>query len=729
MNAPDASAGNVILPLTRRAFLATAAAAGGAMVLGFPLRSTAQATPAPTPLAYIRIDPSGQVTLILPYVEMGQGAYTSQAQIIAEELEVDPAGVVVEAAPPQEPMYASPLFGGQITGGSGSLRGSWMTMRSAGAAARMMLVTAAAKHWQVRESGCVATNGRVIHQASGRALGYGELAAAAAALPVPRSPSLKKRSQYRTIGTPQRRLDTPAKINGQAVFGIDVRPSGLRYAAVRASPVIGGRLSSVDSSLAMQIPGVRQVVQIDDAVAVVADHTWAARKGLAALRVTWDDESGSTINTNELVAAADQALATPGIVSTSTGDIRNAEAGAADSVEAVYRLPMLAHATMEPMNCTVHLTSERCEVWLGSQILARAHQTAADACGLPLERVVMHNQFLGGGFGRRLEVDYVAQAVRFAKKIDGPVQVLWSREEDMQHDYYRYHNHSHVKVGLDTEGRPISWRHRLVGPNIMARFLPVYQKDGVDLDVVDCASGPYDIDNVHIEFVRNEAPAGLNTGNWRGVGPSRNVFIVESIIDDLARRAGHDPVSYRVSLMQGAPRTRAVLQALSKRALWSSPLQQPPEGEGRRGKGLAVFHAFETHLAMAAQVLVSPSGAVRVEHVDCVVDTGVVVNPDIVRAQLEGGINFGLSAVLYGKITVKAGRIEQANFDTYPILRMNEAPLIDVHIVPSDQGPGGVGEPGTSGIFAAVANAVFDATGVRVRTLPIDARELVQGAV
>lgn len=727
MSSPESTFTDPIAPLTRRAFLATAAAAGGAMLLGFPLRTPAQQPPAPTPLAYIRIDPNGKITLILPYVEMGQGAYTSQAQIIAEELEVDPSGVVIEAAPPQEPMYASPLFGGQITGGSGSLRGSWMTMRSAGAAARMMLVSAAAKRWQVRASSCLAADGRVLHKPSGRKLGYGELAAEAAALPVPHSPTLKRRDAYRTVGTPQRRLDTPTKINGQAIFGIDVRPRGLRYAAVAASPVIGGRLSAVDSTLAMQIPGVRQVVQIEDAVAVVADHTWAARKGLAALKITWNDGPGSTVSTKELVEAADRALAKQGIVSTSTGDIQQAEAGAAERIEAVYRLPMLAHATMEPLNCTVHLTADRCDVWLGSQILARAHQTAAEACGLPLERVAMHNQFLGGGFGRRLEVDYVAQAVRFAKQIDGPVQVLWSREEDMQHDYYRYHNHSHVKVGVDADGRPVSWRHRLVGPNIMARFLPVYQKDGVDLDVVDCASGPYDIDSVHVEFVRNEAPSGLNTGNWRGVGPSRNVYIVESVIEDLARRAGRDPVSYRVSLMKGAPRTRAVLQTLSKRPLWSSHIQQPPAGQGRRGKGLAVFHAFGSHLAMAAQVLVSPSGSVRVERVDCVVDTGLAVNPDIVRAQLEGGINFGISAVLYGRITVEGGRIQQANFDTYPILRMHEAPLIEVHIMPSDEEPGGVGEPGTSGIFAAVANAVFDATGVRVRTLPFEAQELKQG--
>ncbi|RYE72682.1 MAG: xanthine dehydrogenase family protein molybdopterin-binding subunit, partial [Oxalobacteraceae bacterium] len=334
-----------------------------------------------------------------------------------------------------------------------------------------------------------------------------------------------------------------------------------------------------------------------------------------------------------------------------------------------------------------------------------------------------HNHLLGGGFGRRLETDYVGQAVKFAKQVEGPLKVTWSREEDMQHDYYRFHNHSRVKVGLDAAGLPVSWRHRIVGPNIMSRFLPVYQKDGIDLDIVDAALGPYKVPNVFVDFVRNEAPLGLATGNWRGVGATRNVFIVESVIDELARRAGSEPVAYRRGLLTGAPRVRAVLDALASRALWSSAEPLPQDGK-RRGKGLAVFEAFGSYIAMAAQVAVDAAGAVKVEQVDCVVDTGFVVNPDIVRAQLEGGINFGLSAVLYGRITVADGRIVQGNFDTYPVLRMHEAPRIEVEIIQSVEEPGGVGEPGTSGIFAAVANAIFDATGTRLLAMPLDPAQL-----
>jgi isoquinoline 1-oxidoreductase beta subunit len=495
---------------------------------------------------------------------------------------------------------------------------------------------------------------------------------------------------------------------------------------VAASPSFGGRLLAVDATAALAIKGVRQVVRIEDAVAVVADHTWAARKGLAALRLTWDDSAARGVSSAGLVAAADAALQRDGLIAANTGNIRAAEAQAASRFEAVFRLPMLAHAAMEPLSCTVHYTPDRCEVWLGSQILARAHRTAAEAAGLPAERVTVHNHLLGGGFGRRLETDYVGQAVKLAKQVEGPVKITWSREEDMQHDYYRFHNHSRVTVGLDAAGRPVSWRHRIAGPNIMARFLPVYQKDGIDLDVVDAAMGPYDIPNSFVDFVRNEAPPGLATGNWRGVGATRNVFIVESVMDDLARRAGSDPLAYRLAMMTGTPRARAraVLEMLAERTQWRVPPVQPEAREGRRGRGVAVFEAFGSYIAMSAQVLVAPAGTVRVERVDCVVDTGFVVNPDIVRAQMEGGVNFGLSAVLYGRITVLDGRVQQGNFDTYPVLRMNEAPRIEVYIMPSAEEPGGVGEPGTSGIFAAVANAVFGATGKRVLTLPIDPAQL-----
>ena len=705
--------------LSRRGFLVASLISSGGLLVGFSVspRAQSQSPAPPKPNAFIRIDPQGRVTLILPYVEMGQGAYTSQAQIVAEELEVDPASLILEAAPPDESLYSSPLFGGQITGGSGSLRGAWMTMRSAAAAARVMLIDAGARRWQVRSSACHAENGRVIHKATKRSLGYGELASAAALLPVPRSPALKNPQQFRVVGKPVKRVDTLDKMKGLATYGIDVRPDGVRYAMVAASPVFNGKVASVDDSAALQIKGVRQVVRIDDAVAVVADHTWAARKGLNALKVTWDEGANRSLSTADLVAAADAALERDGLVAVNTGDVNKAEPQAASRYEEVFRLPMLAHAAMEPLSCTVHMKADSCEVWCGSQILGRAHKTAAEAAGLPPEKVVVHNHLLGGGFGRRLETDYVGQAVRLAKHVEGPVKITWSREEDMQHDYYRYHNHSRVTVGLDAAGQPISWRHRVVGPNIMSRFLPIYQKDGIDLDIVDGASGPYAIPNVFIDYSRNEAPPGLTTGNWRGVGPTRNVFIVESVIDELAHRAGKDPVAYRRALVD-KPRAKTVLDLVAAKSNWGEPLA------ARQGRGVAVFEGFGSFLALVAQVQVDPSGNVRVQRIVCAVDTGIAVNPDIVRAQIEGGITFGVSSALRERITVANGRVQQGNFDSYQLLRMHEAPQIEVHIVASNEDPGGVGEPGTSGAIAAVANAVFAATGKRITSLPIDPKQL-----
>ncbi|PZQ57774.1 MAG: aldehyde dehydrogenase [Phenylobacterium zucineum] len=701
---------------SRRAILVAGLAVGGGLALGFapPARAAEKVAVKP----FIRIAPDGQVTFILPYVEMGQGAYTSQVQILAEELEVDPATVLFEAAPPDEALYASPLFGGQITGGSGSLRGAWMTLRPAAAAARTMLVETAAERWGVSPTSCRAADGGVVHAPSGRRFGYGVLATAAAARPVPQEPKLKPVAAFRTVGKPLRRLDTPGKIDGSARFGIDARPQGLRYAMVQAAPVFGGTLASVDGAAAMKITGVRQIVKLSDAVAVVADNTWAARKGLDALKVRWNEGPNAKVSTATLRASFKEALTRKGLVSTATGDVAEAERAAKARYEAEFELPMLAHAPMEPLNCTVHVRTDRCEVWCGSQSLGRAQQFAAEAAGLPLSQVAVHNLLLGGGFGRRLESDYVAQAVKIGKQVSGPVKVTWSREEDIRQDYFRYHNHSRVMVGLDAAGRPVSWRHKLAGPNVMARFLPINQKDGVDLDIIDDASGPYDIPNVHIEFVRQEAPPGLRTGNWRGVGPTRNVFIVESVMDELARRAGADPVAYRRALMTGAPRARAVLDLAVEKSGWGKPLP------ARTGRGVSVFNAFGSYLATVAEVRVTTSGDIRVDRIVCALDTGLVVNPDVVRAQIEGGVIFGLSAALYGRITVANGRVEQGNFDTYRVLRMREAPAIEVHIVDSTEDPGGVGEPGTAGAIAAVANAVAAATGHRPLSLPLVGEQL-----
>jgi len=707
---------------SRRSFLTNTAAVGGGLVFGFhmPLaRAQARTSRAVlAPNAFVRIDPSGQVTLIAPYVEMGQGAYTSQAQLLAEELDVGLDQITLQAAPANEKLYSHPVWEGQITGGSASLTASWDSIRRAGATTRALLVSAAAKRWRVDSSTCTARLGQVIHASSGRQAGYGDLVEDAARLPVPATVALKPVAAFTLVGKPVKRVDSAAKVNGTAKFGIDAMPAGLKFAAVAACPVFGGKLGGVDDRVALQMRGVRQIVKLDDAVAVVADHTWAARKGLAALQISWLEGANAKLDSAQLIAACEAALEQPGVVAAKAGDVAAAEAGASSTYEARFRLPMLAHLTMEPINCTAHVRAESCEVWVGCQSLGKAQRAAAEACGLPPDKVVVHNHLLGGGFGRRLESDYVGQAVRIARQVSGPVKVTWSREEDVQHDYYRYHNHSSVRVALDAAGRPVSWRHRVVGPSIMARFLPQFFKAGVDFDIVDGAAGPYDFANVLVDYVRHEAPPGLNTGNWRGVGATRNVFIVESVIDELAHRAGQDAVDYRRALLTKSPRARGVLELVAQRSDWGRAL---PAGSGR---GVSVLAGFGSYVAQVAQVRVEQSGEVRVERVVCAVDCGVAVNPDVVRAQIEGGIIFGLSAALYGRITVANGRIQQSNFDDCPVVRMNEAPRIEVHLIQSSEAPGGAGEPGTSGLMPALTNAIFAATGQRLLELPVEAEKL-----
>ncbi|GLK56596.1 isoquinoline 1-oxidoreductase beta subunit [Methylopila capsulata] len=535
---------------------------------------------------------------------------------------------------------------------------------------------------------------------------------------MPEKPEPKARAAYRVLGKPTRRVDTAAKTDGSALFGIDAHPPGLRYAMVQASPVLGGALKNVGDAKALQVSGVRQVVSIGNAVVVVADTTWAAKKGLAALQIAWDDGAIAALATADMVAGADAALEKTGLIAAKAGDVVAAETGAAAIHEMTFRLPMMAHAAMEPLNCTAHVTADRCEVWVGCQSLTRAKAIAAEVSGLPADRVAVHNHLLGGGFGRRLEVDYVAQAVRIAKQVDGPVKVVWSREEDTRQDYYRFHNHSRVTVALDAAGAPTSWRHRIVGPNIMARFLPVFQKDGVDLDIVGGANGPYDFPNLLIEFVRNEAPAGLNTGNWRGVGATRNVFIVESVIDALARRAGQDPIAYRRPLLRSQPRMLAALDLVAEKSGWGTPL--PP----RTARGVALCADFASYVAMVAEAHVDEANEVTVKRIVATVDTGFAINPDIVKAQIEGGAIFGVSSALFDNVTVAKGRVEQGNFDTNRVLRMNEAPPVEVYIIESGEDPGGVGEPGTAAAIAAVANAVSAVLGRQVAALPLDAERL-----
>jgi len=702
------------------------------LLLGFTLPGRTQGRADRfAPNAFIRIDHDGRVTLMMHKVEMGQGTYTSMPMLLAEELEVDLAQVRLEHAPPDDALYAEPLFGVQETGGSTSVRGNFEPLRRAGAAARTLLVAAAAQTWKVTATSCRAERGEVVHAPTGRRLGYGALVDRAATLPVPRDPPLKDAKDWTLIGTPAKRLDSPDKVNGAALFGIDVRLPGMKVATLAACPVVGGTLASVDDAKARAVPGVQQVVRLDDAVAVVADHMWAAKQGLAALAIRWDEGPNARLGTADIVQQLAAASQRSGVVARKVGDAAQAMAGAARKLEAIYELPFLAHATMEPVNCTVHVRPDGCDIWVGTQVPTFTRTAAAQLTGLPRERVQVHNHLLGGGFGRRLEVDFVRRAVRIAMQVSGPVKVVWTREEDIQHDMYRPYYYDRIAAGLDERGRPVAWTHRVTGSSIIARVTSeLFPKNlrviralglhqlvasirGLDTDAVEgAAEPPYELPNIRVEYVRQEPP-GIPTAFWRGVGPTHNIFVVESFMDELAAATRQDPFQYRRALLDQAPRAKAVLELAALHAGWGQPL---PPGSGR---GIALLHAFGSYIAQVAEVVVSKQGEVRVPRVVCAVDCGVIVNPDTVKAQMESGIIFGISGALWGEITFKDGRVEQHNFNDYRVLRINEAPVIEVHLVQSSEAPGGIGEPGTSAVMPAVANAIFAATGKRIRRLPV----------
>ncbi len=709
--------------LSRRSFLAAGAAVGGGLVLSLSLplgRSEAAAPESFAPNAFIRIGSDGEVVLTMPYVEMGQGTYTSIPMLIAEELEVNLKQVRLEHAPPNEKLYVNPLLGVQATGNSNAMRGAWKPLREAGAAARTMLVAAAANRWGVDAKTCRAQDGEVIHVPTGRKLTYGELADDAAKMPPTGSVALKSPDEFKLIGTPAKRLDTPAKVDGTAVYGIDARPPGVKIATLAQSPVSGGRVKSLDEAAAKAVKGVRQIVRLNDAVAVVADHMGAAKKGLATLKIEWDDGQNANLATDDIAKELEQATLGPAAVAQSIGDADKAMASAATKLEAIYQVPFLAHATMEPMNCTVHFRGGECEIWLGSQAVARVQAFAAKAAGLPPEKVIVHNHLIGGGFGRRLEADGAVRAVEIAKQVDGPVKVVWTREEDIQHDAYRPYWLDRISAGLDEQGRPVAWKNRYAGSSVIARWLPPGFKNGLDPDSTEGAIDlVYDFPNLHVEYARVE-PKGIATGFWRSVGPSHNVFVVESFVDEMAAAAKQDPVAYRRALLGKNPRAKAVLDLVAEKSRWGQPL---PKG---RGRGVSLQFVFGSYLAQVAEVEVAKDGNVRVHRVVCAMDCGTVVNPDTVQAQLMSGITFGATAALYGEITLKNGRVEQTNFDTYQMIRMNEAPAIEVHIVKSTEPPGGMGETGTSGVVPAIANAIFAATGKRLRKMPADANVLKQ---
>lgn len=702
--------------LSRRGFLSAVLGTAGTFTLAVQIPQSAQAAARTTfqPDAFIRISSSGSVTLINASVEMGQGTFTSIPMIVAEELGVGVDQLVVEQAPADEALYKHPIWTKQITGGSGSIRGLYEPMRRAGATARAMLVTAAANRWKVDPSQCRVERGVVYHDASKRKATFAQLAAAAAKLPLPTDVALKPVGDFRIIGQPVRRTDTLAKSNGSAVFGIDVSPARMKIAAIAVCPILGGTLAGVDEKSALATKGVRRIIRLENAVAVIADHYGAARKALDLIEVKWNGGANAALQTAAMVADIKAAAETSGIVAKVEGDPDSAFRNAATVFTADYELPMLAHAAMEPLNCTVHVRKDGCDIWVGTQAPVSAQAAASALTGLPADRVKVHNQLLGGGYGRKLDVDYIELAIRVAQQSPWPVKVIWSREEDTQHDAYRAHNYSRITVGLDEKGKPTAFSHRIVGPAILARFLPIFFVKDVDYDIIDGGLGAYRFPTARIEYVRHEAPAGILTGNWRGVGPTRNLVGVETVIDELANKAGSDPIEYRRELLAHSPRATAVMDLVAGKVNW------PRKRESGSGAGIAVIEGFGSYAALYAEVSVKPDGSVKMERMVCAVDCGTVINPNTVEAQIQGGILFGLTAALYGKITISQGRVEQGNFDTYRPLRIDEAPPITVHIVPSAEKPGGVGEVGTAIAAPALLNAIAAATGKRLRTLPVD---------
>ncbi len=709
--------------LNRREFLKKSASSGAGLVIGFYLPGKLEAlatSPVAGPVAinaWVRIATDDSVTLLIDKSEMGQGVITSLAMLLAEELELDWKKIKFEFAP-AEPQYFNPIFKQQGTGGSTSVRASWGPLTKAGAAAREMLIATAAKRWGVDAATCRAENGSVLHAPTKRRLGYGALVSDAAALPVPENPALKDSKKYKFIGKPMKRLDTRFKVTGSAPFGIDVRLPNMLHAVVARCPVFGGKVKSFDDKKALIVPGVKRVVQISTGVAVVATNTWSAMQGRRALGISWDEgpNAGNTsVAIHKLFAErAEQA----GAVARKDGDAEAALAQAAKKIEAVYEVPFLAHATMEPMNCAADVRTDGCDIYAPTQFQTFSQMTGAKLTGLKLEQVNIHTTYLGGGFGRRAEQDFITDAVELSKATCAPVQVTWSREDDMQHDFYRPASYTKLTGGLDADGWPVAWKARIVCPSIFSRFLPDAVKDGLDGSSVEGhADIKYGIPNFFVDYVLTET--GVPVGFWRSVGNSQNGYISECFMDELAKAGGKDPFELRRKLLAKAPRHLGVLELAAAKAGWGTAL---PAG---RTRGIAVVESFGSYVAQVAGVSVSRgSGEVRVHRVVCAVDCGKYVNPDTIAAQMQGAITYGLTAALKGAITIDRGRVEQANFNDYDMIRINEMPHVEVHIVPSNEAPGGVGEPGTPPIAPAVCNAILAATGKPVRRLPIRPEDL-----
>lgn len=716
--------------INRRSFLKASIVAGGAAVFSFnlPLGTRAAerfglaATTAADfqPNAFIKIAKTGKVTVVVGQVEMGQGVYTSLPMIVADELEVDWADVAYEAAPASR-SFINPAMGMQGTGGSSSIKGFFTPLRKSAATVREMLVSAAAQGWNVAAETCRAESGRVIHTGSNRSIAYGELLDAAAKTTPPSNPKLKDPKDFKYIGKGAKRLDSPDKVNGKAIFGIDVKVPGMLYATILRSPVIGGKVKSIDDAAAKAVRGVTNVVSLGYGVGVIAENYTAARRGRLALKVTWDDGKMATVSSESIYSAlAAGADKDKGIVAKKSGDVAAGRAKAAKTVEAVYWAPFLAHATMEPMNFTADVRKDGVEVWGGIQAQGLVQGLVAKTAEVPVDKVKVNTTLLGGGFGRRFEMDYTVDATLLSKAAGRPVKVIWTREDDMQNDFYRPAAYNKMSAGIDASGNPVFWHHRIATDSIMARagleFGFVLKADQLDDSSVEGASNlPYDFPDFQCDWVRKDT--GVPVGFWRSVGSSHTAFSTECFLDEVAQAAGKDPVAFRLSTLAKHPRHAAVVKLAAEKAGWGKPA-------AGISQAIAVHESFGSYVAQVAEVSVGKDGTVKVHRVICAIDCGQVVNPDTVAAQMESSIAYGLSAALFGEITVKDGKVQQKNFTDHRVLRMSEMPKVETYIVPSTEAHGGVGEPGTPPIAPAVCNAIFAATGKRIRSLPIKTSEL-----
>jgi len=678
-----------------------------------------------SPNAFLRIGTDGTVTVVSKHLEMGQGVYTGLATLVAEELDADWSRVTVEGAPADAKRYSNLFWKAQGTGGSTAIANSYEQMRRAGATARAMLVAAAAKEWKVPASQITVKNGVVSHAASGRKAGFGELAEAAAQLPVPANVKLKNPKDFTLIGRSAPRVDSVAKTTGRATFTQDVKLPGMLVAVVAHPPRFGGRVKSVDDKAARAIKGVSDVVVIPNGVAVLASDYWTAKKGRDALKVEWDDAQAYRGSSDAIVADYRERAKAPGLNARNDGNAEAALAKAGKVIEAEYVFPYLAHASMEPLNCVIKLENGECEVWNGEQLHTVDQFSLAKTLGIEADRVKLNMVYAGGSFGRRAnpQSDYLLETAQIVKAINGraPVKLVWSREDDMRGGFYRPIYLHRVRAALDAKGMPVAWQQRIVGQSIIAGspFEPMLVKDGVDITSVEGASTlPYAIPNLNVDLHTTNADVKVPVQWWRSVGSTHTAYATELFIDELALNAGKDPVAYRMALLKKHPRHAGVLKLAADKAGWNKPLAPAADG-AKRGRGVAVHESFNSFVAEVVEVTVQKDGSFKVDRVVCAVDCGVVVNPDVVKAQMEGGIGYALAAALTGAITLKDGVVEQSNFNDYPVLRINEMPKVEVHIVKSAAAPTGVGEPGVPPLAPALASALRAATGKVIHTLPI----------